>query len=94
MKTIGLANHVLDNNIINLSQCIAILQHLPGFIGMEMNLNKILITGCNQTVSFKMLCDVIRNLILVKILIPAINKELSIITVCKLIILRINTMYI
>lgn len=66
LQSLRLTNHILHNNIKNFSDRITIFQYFPRFICMEMNLYQIFISCCNQAVSLKMLCNVIRNLILIQ----------------------------
>ena len=57
---------------------------------MEMDLDQIFISRCDQAVAFKMLCDVVCDRILIQILISSVDQKLCIITICKLIIFCIN----
>ena len=74
----ALAVHILHNDIIDLAQAPAVFQDLPGLVGMEMDLDQILIAYCQQAVTFEMLGDIIKNLILVQVL--AFDQQLCIIS--------------
>ena len=43
LQTVSLTLHVLDDDIVDVAQRSAVFQHLPGFIGMEMDLDQILV---------------------------------------------------
>ena len=74
----ALAVHILHNDIIDLAQAPAVFQDLPGLIGMEMDLDQILIAYCQQAVAFEMLGDIIKDLIFVQVL--AFDQQLCIIS--------------
>ena len=59
MKSGWLSDHVLDHDIVDLAYGIAVFKHLPGLVGMEMDLDEILVSGGDQAVALKMLGDVI-----------------------------------
>ena len=57
---------------------------------MKMHLDQILISGCDQTVSLKMVGDVVCDLILIQILVSPVNEELRVIAICKLVVFCID----
>ena len=59
---------------------------------MEMDLDEILISSRNETVSLEMLCDIFCDLILIQILVSSVDEQLRIVTVSELIILCIDSM--
>ena len=69
-----LPDHILDHDVINFSNRIAVFQNFPRLIRVEMNLDQILISSRNQTVSLKIFRDVICDLILVKIPVSSVDQ--------------------
>ena len=59
-----------------------------------MNFDQIFISYRDQTVSFKMFGYIFCNLIFIQIFISSVNQKLRIITVCKLILFYVYTVYI
>ena len=55
----GLALHVFDHHIVDIPLSCGIFQHLPGGIGVKMNLNQRLVTNGQQAVAL----DVCRNMV-------------------------------
>ena len=58
LKAVRLSYHILDDDIIDLANRIAVFKHLPGLVCMEMDLYEIFVSGSYQAVSLKMLGDV------------------------------------
>ena len=52
------AVHILDDNVENLAEGRAVLQHLPGLVCMEMDLDQFLVSDGNQAVAVKMFPEV------------------------------------
>lgn len=69
-----LPDHILDHDVINFSDRIAVFQNFPRLIRVEMNLDQILISSRNQAVSLKIFRDVICDLILVKIPVSSVDQ--------------------
>ena len=55
-----------------------------------MDLYHVFIAHGNQGIALKMRGDVVRNLVLVEVLVPAVNQQLRVVTVCERIVLRVN----
>ena len=74
LLSIRLTDHIFHNDIKDFSNRIAILQYLPRLIRMEMNLHQIFITGCDQAVAFKMLCNIICDVIFIQIFVSSLDQ--------------------
>ena len=90
LLAVCLPNHILHNDIVDFADSIAVFQNLPRLVGVEMDLDEILISSRNETVSLEMLCDIFCDLILIQILVSSVDEQLRIVTVSELIILCIN----
>ena len=78
LQTSGLANHIFHNDIMNLTEGSAVLQHLPWLVGVVMNFDQILITDGDQAVAFEVFNKIILNSIFVKAF--AFDQQLGIVT--------------
>ena len=79
MKSPRLAVHVLYDNVIDLAETSSILQDLPWLVGMEMDLDQFVISHREKSIPLKMLRDIIRDLVLVKI--RSLDEQLRVITI-------------
>ena len=78
LQPAGLPVHVLDHDVVDLAQRRAVFQDLPGLVGVEMNLDQILVAHRQKAVAFEMLRDVVADLILVEIV--SFDQKLRVIT--------------
>ena len=76
VQIFGLTLHVLDHDVVNLSKRSAVFQHLPRSVGVKMQLHDLFIADHDQAVSFKMLCDVIVECILIHL--TSFNQKLGV----------------
>ena len=74
VQIFGLTLHILDHDVVDLSKRSAVFQHLPRSVGVKMQLHDLFIADHDQAVSFKMLCDVIVECILI-LLTPLTPKQ-------------------
>ena len=81
MQSSCLAVHVFYHDIIDLPEGSAVFQHLPGLVGMKMDLDQFLITHGQQTIAVKVVSKILTDLILVQIL--AFEQQLRILSVFK-----------
>ena len=79
MEVSGLTVHVLYNDIVNFPQGGAVFQHLPGLIGVVVNLDGVLVAYGQQAVTLEVLYKVIVDGILIQVF--PINEQLGIIAV-------------
>ena len=67
LKASFLADHIFNNDVVDFSECGTVFKHLPGLVGVEMNLYKLLVSHREQAVALKMLGEIVVDNILVKI---------------------------
>ena len=67
LQAAGLAVHILNHDIVDFAQGGAVFQHLPGFVGMEMNFNQFIVAHHQQAVAGQVLQKVIPDIVLVQV---------------------------
>ena len=60
-QTFLLTLHVLDNNVIDITDRLSVFQDQPRFIRMEMDLDQCVITDHQQAVSLEMFIDIVMD---------------------------------
>lgn len=76
VQSARLTIHVLDHDVVDLTEGSTVFQNLPRLIGVEVNLNQLLVTYGQQTVALKMAGEIGVDGVLVEDL-PSISSWVS-----------------
>lgn len=79
MQAVGLSNHVLDNNVVNFAYGIAVFQHFPRLVCVEVNFYHVFVAYNKQAVAFDVLRDVVGNFAVVQVLVALVDKQLCVV---------------
>ena len=75
MLAFGLQLHVLHHDVVDLAQGGAVLQHFPGLVGVEVDLDQLVIAHSEEAVALKVLGDVVEDFVLVQVV--AFDQQLG-----------------
>jgi hypothetical protein len=78
-QAFGLTLHILDDDVVDLAEGAAVFQNFPGLVGMEMDLDEILVAHCQKAVALEVLGEIISDVVLVQVF--AFDEELRVITI-------------
>lgn len=68
LEAVGLPFHIFHHNVVDLSQGGGVFQHLPGDVGVKMDLDQFLVPNGQKTVAWNMPGDIVVDSILRKVL--------------------------
>ena len=74
--TFGLELHVLHHDVVDLAQRGAVFQDFPGLVGVEVDLDQLVIAHSKEAVALKVLGDVVEDLVLVQVV--ALDQQLRV----------------